>query len=431
MLRKLTLSLAMLGGALAFASACGSSSDDASDGNASGGSSSDGGSGSNSGTGANGSIGSGGLGFGGNNEAGSGNGTGSNGGMECAKSSQGARLTPANLLFVIDKSGSMKCNPPDQSGDVEAQNAACEKNPVKADPGAPSKWEITRDALQNALDSLVGVDNVSVGVSVFPQNSYCAVTKTGQPDVDIGKLTQSHKDDIDSFLGTVTPDGSTPIMGATLVSYDYLSKQLIDEKLVGNTFVVLLTDGADTCDSSNLTLKQHFLEEDVHNATLFNIRTFVIGAPGSESGRSLLSEVAYQGETQTADACSHNDADASVGDCHFDMTTSDDFAADLAAALTKITSDKTLSCVFDVPTSTNGASVDLDKVNVTFNPSTGKDVNVLKDDTEACDDGAQGWQYSADKTKIVLCGDICDDVKKDSGGEVSIVLGCPTEVVVK
>src|SRR5688572_17445237 len=36
------------------------------------------------------------------------------GGVEqCAATSQAAKLTPANLLFVIDKSGSMNCNPPE------------------------------------------------------------------------------------------------------------------------------------------------------------------------------------------------------------------------------------------------------------------------------------------------------------------------------
>ena len=107
------------------------------------------------------------------------------------------------------------------------------------------------------------------------------------------------------------------------------------------------------------------------------------------------------------------------------------YAGDLAAALEKITSDKTLSCVFDVPKGEGGKTVDLNKVNVTFTSGEGKSTKVLKDDTAPCADGAEGWQYSKDRSKLVLCGEICDDVKKDNGGQVEISLGCPTEIVVK
>ncbi len=422
--------MAALGAALFLASACGSSDDD---GGADPGDSAAGaGLGGEGSTSTGGSFGTGAtLGSGSSASSGGKNGSGSSSsggaGNECASTDQNAKLTPANLLFVLDRSGSMNCNAPE---DDPQHDALCETQPVKRVADAPSKWEMTRDALKGALESLVGAENVSVGVTVFPRphdTLECSVRE--EPDVDIKKLTAAQKEDIDTFLDGVAPAGKTPIAGASILSYKYLSDELVAGNLKGNTFVVLLTDGAETC--TDQATSDEFVETDVHNATRFNIKTFVIGAPGSAPGRSMLSEVAFNGLTPQADMCTHGGAEPDVGDCHFDMTTSTDFEGDLAKALGKITSDKALSCVFDVPKSSGGVKVDLNKVNVTFTPSTGKAVDVLKDDTEPCNDGANGWQYSADKTKLFLCGDICDDVKADDGGEVRIVLGCPTEIVVK
>jgi hypothetical protein len=429
MMRRLSLSVAALGAAVFLASACGSSEDDpatgpghSSAGAGGTGLGGEGGEDSGAGNGTGATLGSG----GGSNGSGSSSGSGGST-SECASTEQSAKLTPANLLFVLDRSGSMNCNAPE---DDPQHDALCETQPVKRVPDAPSKWEMTRDALKGALGSLVGAENVSVGVTVFPRphdTLECSVQE--DPDVDIKKLNAAQKEDIDAFLDDVAPGGKTPIAGATILSYKYLSEELVAGNLQGNTFVVLLTDGAETC--TDQATSDDFVDTDVHNATLFNIKTFVIGAPGSAPGRSMLSEVAFNGLTPQAEVCTHGGDTPDVGDCHFDMTTSTDFEGDLVAALEKITSDKTLSCVFDVPKSSGGVKVDLNKVNVTFTPGAGKPVSVKKDDTEACNDGANGWQYSADKTKIFLCGDICDDVKADDDGEVRIVLGCPTEIVVK
>lgn len=345
----------------------------------------------------------------------------------CASSETGAQLTPANLLFVLDRSGSMNCNPP--NGDVEMAER-CKTDPVREDPSKPSKWEVTEQAFSAALEGLVGQENVSVAVSVFPKpyeegQSECTVRAA--PDVAMKKLDAGQKQAIDGLLANVHPDGKTPIAGATILAYQYLSEQLRAEKLEGNTFVVLFTDGAETCDGSDVVDK--FVSTDVPNSRLFGMRTFVIGAPGSEDARSLLSEIAFTGGTPADAECVHGGDDAWVGNCHFDTTQTTDFAADLRAALMSVTDDKALSCVFDVPEDEKGGTVDLDSLNVTFSPSGKETKKVRKDDSAACDGGANGWQYSSDHTRIVLCGAICDEVKADEGGEVRIVLGCPTETV--
>jgi Mg-chelatase subunit ChlD len=357
------------------------------------------------------------------NQAGE-SGTSGEGGMQaCAKDVQEAKLTPANLLFVIDKSGSMECNPP--NGDVDLGNM-CERFPRKEDPTQPSKWEVTRAALATALDTLALQENVSAGLSVFPKgpaSNSCTVDDT--PEVPIAKLDAAQRSAIGTLLDGIEPAGLTPIAGATILSYAHLADQLRARQLVGNTFVVLLTDGAETCRKEELP---PLVEEDVPNARLFNIRTFVIGAPGSEPARGLLSRIAYEGGTSASAGCDHSGAliDDDTGDCHFDMTTSTDFAADLNDALLAISRTKTLSCTFDVPTNPNGGGVNLNEVNVTFEAGDGSVEQPPNVPGQDCENDVDGWQYSADKTKIVLCGEICDRVQADPEGQVSIVLGCPT-----
>jgi hypothetical protein len=336
---------------------------------------------------------------------------------ECAKTTQKADPTPANLLFVIDKSGSMNCNPPD--GDAEL-GAKCANFPVKEFPEEPSKWEVTSDALSNALDSLAEMPNVRAGVTLFPTDSACGVT--ADPDIDIASLDEDEREQIAELLSGVEPSGETPLAGATILSYQHLDERLEAANLKGNHFVVLLTDGAETCKEAELP---KLVSEDVPNARLLNIRTFVIGAPGSEQARARLSQMAWEGGTASSKDCNHSDDEADEGDCHFDMTTSTDFATDLNNALKEIAQTKILSCEFDVPKNESGGGVDLGKVNVTFTSGDGEEEEVLKDASESCED-AMGWQYSSDFSKIVLCGEICDRVKADSEGQVDIVLGCPT-----
>jgi hypothetical protein len=339
---------------------------------------------------------------------------------QCATSEQAGVLLPANLLFVVDRSGSMNCNPPD--GDAAA-NELCKTEPVKQDLARPSKWEITRDALMLTLANLGARSHISAGLSVFPKPDPvqgCLVEAA--PDVPIQKLDLTQLATLDTFLDGVAPSGDTPVAGATILSYSYLAEEIRQQNLTGNTFVVLFTDGAETCEPSYL---ERLVDRDAQNATLFDIRTFAIGAPGSEEGRSVLSALAFAGLTPRTADCSHADSDVSLGNCHYDMTTSSDFAAELSSALGAITGDASLACEFDLPQNPEGGAVDLEKVNVTFAPGLADEITVLRDDS-SCSESAQGWQYSADRSKIVLCGSICDQVRADISGQVRIVLGCPT-----
>lgn len=341
-------------------------------------------------------------------------------GEECARSTAKAEPVPANLLFVIDSSGSMNCNPPD--GDAEL-GARCARFPIKEDASRPSKWEVTKQALANALAGMVDRPKLQAGLTLFPSGSQCGVSAA--PSVPLAALDAAQLSSIEGALAAVTPDGETPLAGATILSYAHLADELRAGRLTGNSFVILLTDGSETCAPSVL---EPLVATDVPNARLFDIRTFVIGAPGSEMARGLLSRVAWEGGSESAASCDHTSAEPDVGDCHFDMTASADFEAELAVALDRISHVEQLACALEVPKNPDGGEVDLDRVNVTFIPEGGAPQRIGNDSRSGCGEGAEGWQYSADRSQILLCGGACSTVREQAG-ELEIVLGCPTEIV--
>jgi hypothetical protein len=331
---------------------------------------------------------------------------------------------------VLDKSGSMNCNPPE--GD-EALNARCANFPIQEDPNKPTKWQVTSAAFVDALDALSEQANIQGGLMLFPVPERAAAGASsreeacwvdGVADVEVGALDASGRGDIGTVLEAVAPAGETPIVGATILGYKYLSEAIRAGDIEGNHFVVLLTDGAETCEPG---LLQKLVDVDVPNARLWNIRTFVIGAPGSERARSLLSNIAFEGGTASSSGCIHGGSAPDVGDCHFDMTESSDFARDLALALQEISRTTVLACEYEIPENPDGGGVNLNEVNVTFTPGSGRRERILKNDSGDCD-SVDGWQYSEDFAKIVLCGDVCERVQADPEGRVSIELGCPTVV---
>lgn len=331
--------------------------------------------------------------------------------MPCAVSTVGATLIPANILFIIDRSGSMSCNPPPLQSSTQ-----CEASPKPKFPAQASKWKIVSEALKGAIAAMPVTTRV--GITYFNNDDFCGVQQA--PNVPLGLVSPAQIAAVNASIDGVVPKGATPIVGGLTLGYAHIYE---DDKAPGNDFIVLLTDGAETCAPS---LKDVTISDTVPNAASVNIRTFVIGAPGSEPARAFLSQIAWAGGTARDPACVHTSMPDDVGDCHFDMTDPNlDFATALNDALTKI-SGSALTCVLDVPTSV-GKDVDYNQVNVTFTPGTGADVTFLQDNA-ACDQTANGWQYTDNKTKIELCGDACKQVKSDPNGKISIALGCKTQV---
>ena len=328
----------------------------------------------------------------------------------CATTKIEAKRAPANILFIVDRSGSMNCNPPPTT-----TSQACEQTPTTADATKPTKWFTTKEALKKAIAKMPAED--SAGLTLFNVDNTCGVVSA--PNVAVKKVDNQQLIDLATLLDSVAPEGLTPIVGAVTLGYNHLHTNTF----VGRKYIVLITDGQETCASG---MVDNFLATTVPNALSVGIRTFVIGAPGSEPARSLLSRVAWEGGTASSTTCKHTALPADVGDCHFDLTDPNlDLSTALGQALDKVSRDA-LTCEYDVPISETG-SVDLGKVNVVYTPANGGPQIIAQDGSKDCQ-SADGWQYSPDGKRIIMCGPACEKLRNDTTGSVSIQLGCLTVV---
>jgi hypothetical protein len=96
----------------------------------------------------------------------------------------------------------------------------------------------------------------------------------------------------------------------------------------------------------------------------------------------------------------------------------DQIAKDVAARV---------ACELAIPEAPAG-TIDHEKVNVSWTPSSGGRRPILQDASKACEGGADGWQYDDEKTKVRLCGKACADVRADPGARVDVEFGCRTKI---
>jgi Mg-chelatase subunit ChlD len=240
-----------------------------------------------------------------------------------------------DILFVVDRSGSMNCNLPPLT-----DSKTCESTATRADPNQPSKWEVITSTLSTAFDKLIPKDDtvkIRAGLSYFSSDDRCGARSA--PTIPLADVTQPQVELLRGSLKKQTPAGATPIVGATVLAY----KELYTQSAPGTAaHVILLTDGADSCGSDYDKMVgpgdhvADLLGVQAPDAAKVGIKTWVIGAPGSEGARNMLSHLAVAGGTRSSDSCNPGDAgNPESGSCHYDMTTGD-FQTALETALEHI-----------------------------------------------------------------------------------------------
>lgn len=330
----------------------------------------------------------------------------------CAKSVDTATALPAILQMVVDTSGSMNWPP----GWKPA-------SPNDSKPPGATKWEITRDALLSAVEALP--ESVALGVNFYPnvqqEGTTCLLEEVALPIALLGAADSEARASWDETVAGVEPVGATPTHGA----YRFGLTQLVATDMQGTKFVLLITDGTPTCTidcvctEDDLPVDSAPLLEEAGAALADGIRTFVIGSPGSEATREVLSELALVGGTAKA-GC----AQSGPQYCHFDMTSERDLAGALAEALEEIAT-QLRSCEFPLPPPPAGETLDPNRVNVLYTPPGASTPSTIARDPSTSD-CQEGWQYSSDGSSIVLCGRACEQVRTDGSGAVELLFGCET-----
>jgi hypothetical protein len=321
----------------------------------------------------------------------------------CARQVADTQRAPMNLLFVLDRSGSM------------------------ADNG---KWTALVDAMHHLVDTLSRTaPETRVGITFFPAGSN-PDTEDGyrMPAVPVQPLS-SNRAVVDGVLNATSPDGNTP-MACAIVGSEGDMGYLPGLDVNGSRNVILITDGDPTeecsghmcdpfdvfnypaCATAASMDAQIRIQATASRGFMLSppIRTYVVATP--EANAAFLSTVAINGGTRRMPGCEASNT------CHYSLGSST-FEADLNAALDEIRG-RAATCEFRITADTTGA--DPNFVNVLFTPSEGAEPELIHRDTTRMN----GWDWSDDMQSVQLYGDACNQVLTNTtGGQVQVLFGCP------
>jgi hypothetical protein len=329
-----------------------------------------------------------------------------------------------NLYIVLDRSGSMRDPMPDAaSGDT-----------IKKYTGALR-------AIHSVLSAMG--HRVAWGAAVFPRMGNISTCDPGDEvqAVAPGDSVTYARNGIDGphltqlmhTLNLYLPEGATPTSATLGKVVERLSG------LDGETFVLLATDGAPNCNEDAVCDIAHCtaniesallpngsacdasinccsatayygplncIDDDASIAQLIelsnrNIKTYVIGLPGSEAYQTVLNRFAAAGGTARVQASASDPSYYAVTD-----------TAELTDAMMRITASISISC-----------SIKLDQV-----PPDWSQVNVYFDNQLVKMNPESGWKQ-VDAQMLEVTGDYCSYLREGSVFEVQVVAGCPTSVL--
>jgi len=297
----------------------------------------------------------------------------------CARASDEAKLQRLDLVFMLDRSGSMG----DGVNGIAAQ-----------------KW----DPILSALNAFFADNNsadISASLQYFPYNNVtdqCNSSAYYAPAVAMTPLPNATL--FSASLASTSPSGDTPTYPAMTGALSF-AKDLKKGDAGLKTAVVLVTDGEPAGCSSSISNVS-----DIVGQSAGNVPTYVIGIGTNIPG---LDQIAKAGKTAPATVITVNDP----------ATT----AAQFKAALDGIRG-LTVSCNFLIPAPPDGMVIDASNVNVNYTPPGGS-VTTLPYSGDCSK--PNGWHYDdPNMPQIVeLCPSQCAAVHKDTG-RIDVVFGCAT-----
>jgi len=309
-------------------------------------------------------------------------GSGTGGEDSCASTSVEAMAVeaPADIIWVVDQSGSM---------DQETEYVQAKINDFAA------------------LIEQSGVDyRVVMIAEPDGGNSICVPPPLAGPDCGNAAKFRLVPEGVGSHNGPAI----------FLASYDQYSDFLRPE---ATKHIVFVTDDDSGTDASEfLTSVQALAPMGMFDSLyIHGIYAFGNGGNGCEGP---FGSGAQEGEVYTELIATTMGAAGVI--CEDDWTTV------FTEITTAVLAGSQVPCELVIPEPTEGETLDTSKVNVTFEPGSGPEQTLPKVANEAACGTDGGWYYddNVDPTKIILCGDVCATVEADPAGKLSIAIGCGT-----
>jgi hypothetical protein len=338
-------------------------------------------------------------------------------GPQCGATSKEATFKTINVMLVIDKSGSMTDQP--EGFDTD-------------------KWTAMKDALGAALGD--GEIDINFGMLLYPNDlirpidefncaadENCCAVPEGEPAVVVpiveGPISAPAIRDV---LDDTSPGGGTPTAAALQRAFLYFTEGE-GASLEGENYVLLATDGGPncnenaSCDASTCTtnldqqcdtdnccdgfpsfcLDDGGVTSEIEALANANVKTFVVGIPGTEAYTDYLNGFADAGGVPQEGA-----------DTTYYAVSAEAGVQGLVDVFNSITTQLVRSC----------------DIELTEQPPKLDDVNVAID-CEIVERGEnnENWDYDQlpNPTMIQLKGDVCTRLQDEGATRVDVVLGCP------
>ncbi len=335
---------------------------------------------------------------------------------QCGGTRVEAMPVPVNVLFVIDKSGSMTDQPVGFSTD---------------------KWAAMKQALGSALSTAPATLNVGLllypystmnKIPLYCEGDLCCEVPDASDAIRVG-VGSDQGTPIEQALSDASPGGGTPTAAALARALDYFTTG--DGLLLeGDKYVLLATDGgpncnydltcsADTCTpnldgedqcqagnccdgAGEYCVDDEGVTGQIDALRAAGIATFVVGIPGTEDYTDYL------------------DAFARAGGVPQQGSDHDYFAVSAASGvsgLTDVLRNITTELVRSCEIALGEPPAQLSLVNVAI------DCEVLHKEGDE-----SGWDFddSAAPTSVIIHGPACDDLKANGARRVNVVYGCTT-----
>jgi len=302
--------------------------------------------------------------------------------MNCGSQTSGTSQEPADVLLVLDRSGSMNesiaedcCCSRDCGNSTGSSLCASTSN-------CTERWPALTSAVNATLTSTPGI---RWGLKLFSSPTgggrQAACNVNSGVEVQIGDNSAAS---IQTQIASVTPANNTPTAAAIKAATAYLEK-VTDQN---NKVILLATDGQPNCpaDGNSSDSDVPGTTKAIQDALTAGFKVYVIGI-GPLVGN--LDGFAQAGGTSK----------------YYPATSPQDLANALAAI-----SQKVATCTFSLNQTPSGDS---------------SNIAVYLDKNLVPKDPSNGWSFGASSQIIVLNGTTCDKITSEATSTVQVLFGCP------